>query len=367
MKKQLRSLNREFVQFMHSKKAWPKPDTLRTVMSFGNVSYSQLCNGYSVSEGLILSILRAIVQPDPRQGRSLSPDAVEYLKQLGDVDVERVTDAELLSMLCSAPKPRGASGGAELDYLQRGFGWLADQMSFWFERKVLQRTRAFRSEDDLREAIRWIFISLGRQLAADPTLETERASELAAERIRLSPTEYARLATEWWRFDRWTVVGLCLNGRIAGVNIVLPVNLSHYVKIRDGQIPSYGTPATAMQVPTMSLVIEASAERPHLGKQGDYRWTRGMYYTMLGQVAALARLNGDDPLRLLSFAGSPTGTARLRSFGFAKVGNQMADTGVDMLERLVTVPASAKDDTFIRGMFHGLGRALSNSPEETEL
>ena len=113
------------------------------------------------------------------------------------------------------------------------------------------------------------------------------------------------------------------------------------------------------------MLLEGCAERDaaQCGESGNL--SKYTVTAIAAQLAVLSRAYGKvahDPLRILTFGGTPTNERRLISSGFKRTGTRMANTGVELFEKILSWPPHSPKDLMTLGLFHMLGDYADDMP-----
>jgi hypothetical protein len=329
--------------------------------------YTQLKRGQVVAERFS-SLLVQMLQRDVQGGVSdnYSKAFVSYLKDHG-IDAATAPMEQIIDCVCGPFADRPTEGGAIADFLQRGVDAVSDL--FRAKQRLERHIQACASENQVREAVRWIFVAVARCMAKNgERLTIDEAIRAAAEIMHIEAEDYQRSAVEWWKFNPWTVLLTRGAKRPTGVAIVLPLAANGYEEIIGGrQMPQHTTPSQ-LCVPTSTLYFEAIAERPaEMGAEpGDEtRVTRRLFAAVLAQSSVLSRSlvsPKSGNIKFVSFAGTPTNVKRLKSYGFRQTGKYMQHVGAEFLEREWLTSELRFPDTLLMSMMNYLGWVLEEPP-----
>lgn len=227
--------------------------------------------------------------------------------------------------------------------------------------------RRVADEAALREAVRWLFIDFGRQTSRRPGLPWVDAIRVAQDRQQIALEEYQRRAIDWWQFNPWTVVFTRCQDVPASMSIVLPVKLRTYNSILEGRRNTYECTAAELEPLSSLIVIEALAPRPAEQAINGENPTLSMFLTLTAQVGALSRcdrLGKDDALKLLSFAAMPLTRKRLISQGFVPTGVEMANSNMELLERVLRVSSRRPHDFIFQAVLNQFSKAFDSPPPD---
>jgi len=229
-------------------------------------------------------------------------------------------------------------------------------------RDVVRECSVARGEVD--HAIEWMVTTVGRQIGGEK-LSIEEAKRVASERMCCTAAEYAAQARRWCGFNPWTVIQTKGFSSAGGVSVVLPIQASTRELIIGGHMRSYDCGEEHLCCPSPILLLEACAERPSdLGGE-PHRAKKQLFLALLAQCSMLARLSHqapEEPLRILSFGGTPENRCILEAFGFRPVGAKMRDTGVEFLERLFPSGALDGPGATLRFFMSQIGKNIDHPP-----
>lgn len=406
MHQRYRGFSEDFRLYMDKRGGWPShkgdvyPWFEAHYSGLKKDDYSAARRGAVVGEKFVTGFLAMLLAPpDPkslsntmRHARSVLAD---FLRERGIHSLTQATPDALLAHIAGPPTTEPPARSATIDYLRRGASAVGD---FMFMDTLIDRfVQACdnRTDDDVHEAVRWMYVRLGRSIAPggflsdasanrkrrsrpvakgasahetrDTELSEEDAEAIATAHIRLPLAKYQMLAVAWQRFNPWTVIYARDKSRRVGMSIVLSLNDAAYQEILDGKRASYDMTPEDLTSPSANLLIEACAERPDSDRPADANPTRGLLMALGIQLAALSRcreLPAGTELRLLSFAGTPTNRDRLLDTGFKATGRTMARTGAELLEQRVPL-FTKRMDMFVKGaLFRFFSEICDGPPPE---
>jgi hypothetical protein len=353
MKNLERALRPDFVEHMSLGDRWPKTTAFETWLAqrgdgVRHGEFHKLKNGKVVKSRLVVQFVELLADesakgPDIAVARAA---ALEFLRAQGIDSFEQHSSSIIAKLLLSVEDD---------DFLGKGVDGLVDIL---LARPKCERfVNACNDEDDVKEAVCWMFVAVGRQIQEGQTpLKSKEAIQDAAEYMRISLKEYQKRAIDWWQFDPWTVM-LARGNRVAraGMSIILPLRQATYDRIKAGAHMGYETTPADMERPSRLLLLEGAAARPEDrgGEQGETT-----KHAMLGLMCQLAILSYcEDQRRKLhrtavTFGGTPKTEASLRKAGFKPTGAKMGETELKVYERPMS--RSGKD-TLLDFILNGIG------------
>jgi hypothetical protein len=213
-------------------------------------------------------------------------------------------------------------------------------------------------EEEVREAIHWMFVTVGRATTHSKQLSIHESVRCAEQYMQIALPDYQARALQWWEFDRWTIIRARGKRAATGMSIVLPLAESAYAQLKNGRAMSYDILPTDLRRPSPHLLVEGTCERPvdMAGDKGNT--TKNTFMAIVSQIAVLTHCHGPHSkksLYLLSFAGTPRSKKRLLSGGFKTVGNSMPDSSIQFYERILPVVPHRTTDWIMRAMLWILG------------
>ncbi|MBS0260355.1 MAG: hypothetical protein JSS02_00250 [Planctomycetes bacterium] len=245
------------------------------------------------------------------------------------IDIARADDSQILNVIC------GPIGG-EKDWFVAG---LPDLGKLFDLRRHLSRVgRPAKDAEEVSEAVRWMFIDVGRLQTGNPLLPGDEAIRIAADWGHLRLEDYQANAISWWRRDRRTVmVGLGEKKPIS-MTIVLPLREREWHDVRDGNRVPYSLGAADLDVPSNYLVIEGLGQRPVEEGGESTAFTRGALMVMLAQLGSLSNcaFPPRNDLRILAFASNEVARMRLKKQHFKATGTKLHTMGVDLYDRCIS-------------------------------
>jgi len=130
----------------------------------------------------------------------------------------------------------------------------------WRAVKLCSSDPTARSQD-VAEAVEWIFVELGRDVADNTSLSAESSIQRGEECLKITMQDFTARANEWCAFEPWTVVRCFKDGKITGVSICLPLKPDVYHSIRNGERPTYDCNPGDMTSVSSHVLVQALAPR----------------------------------------------------------------------------------------------------------
>jgi hypothetical protein len=323
-----KALHRDFLALMST--VWPQPSAVESWLKGRRWKktgrYGDMKKGREVPQEFIHRFVLYMLEEgknDPAVFKAFNA----YVRSKANRDVTKLSAAEICSLLFAT----------ELDILAQDSGTVVDRIMKMFGRGIAYV--GCNGPEDVHKAIRWHYISFGRQLDGGiPPLEKRAAILRSQNRMDIPLEEYFEKAREWQTFDPWTVLLPWGKGSPTGMSIVLPLKKAVFDEIRSGHRMTYDVTPDDLVRPSPYLLLECCAERPPDEGGIDGNVSLQLKIAISTQVAKLSnflKVHTLDPLTLLSFAASPVVRNRLEGNGFTPLGNFMPNTPVEMYERVV--------------------------------
>ncbi|MBX3357343.1 MAG: hypothetical protein KF745_02835 [Phycisphaeraceae bacterium] len=356
-----RAFHPDFVEHMRVHEGWPLTERIAEVVKargrfIQQGMYTKLKNGEPGTRrqiGVIISYIRAPEQRVDRERRVLD----DFLRSRGVADAASTSDAKVIEIVSVPAPPATGVGGIEL------YNRIFDRILF-----PLSYVRLFETEEQVCEAVRWMFVEAGRQTTPGRRLGTLDASLRGQERVGMRMAEYERLAASWWRRCRWTVIKVVGTRKSVGMCIMLPVKPEWYDLVRSGSKRTYECGLDDLQFPSAHLIAEGAAMKPSEVGVAEEHNPRCLDMAMICQSAWLSRVAGfgeDVPVRWLTFKGTPKNTKRALSFGFKPTGTSQRDMGIEFLERTIDLEEDDRDARVV-GVIRRLQRRLEKVYGDTD-
>jgi len=360
MARRLRAFRKDFLDQLHASDAWPKEVALRAWLQ--TTSFGGIRNG----------VCRSLGSGRPHSEKDLTK-IVAYLRQSPLPGIESAINRYLAG--------RTLSPSEDL-YLERMVELVSEPADTWFVDSFMEGLRLVRDiyehvrhpetcvhlcphENDVREAVRWMFIHAGRLLSKAELTVTAAILKGEAQ-IGISLEDYQNRAVAWWRAEPWTVIMAWGYRKTAGMSIALPVREDVYEQVRRGDRRSYCCPSTDLKSPSSSILVEGMAMRPpEQGCEAEGINLR-LVAAMLCQHAHLTDvpdIGQRVPLRLLAPGGTPKSCARLSQFGYRPTGSSLHGTKIPLFER--TLLTSKKREWNLWGIWKGLQEHTRSIPTPT--
>jgi hypothetical protein len=343
-----RRLDVSFRQLMDRRQAWPKGVAFQKWLKeqdegIKNGAYAEMIQGYAVRALYVVRFVR-FVQHAVEEAAAARRVLSEFLQgeHWQSQSAEQVA-AELLAE-------------DEKDVLRRGVQGIWDAINA--KRMVDSHIAPCRSEADVTEAIKWMFVLVAHHISRFPGDLNFRQSIDEAERyMQIGFDEYVAKAIGWWRFDPWTVIRVQGRKAPVGMSIVLPLKDGAYESLKAGGRMSYDIRPDELQRPSCNLLVEMVGERLPIVGGEPHNAVRNTLIAVLSQEAILSHPNNGgsrDNLRLLSFAGTPANRERSESFGFEPLGITMPGTDIEWMEKNLQEPMTFMDSVYL-GLLWVLG------------
>jgi hypothetical protein len=335
-----RAFNDRFISHM-DQRAWPPISVVRNWFKDRRIGlkrdrYTELKRGDGLAEKYAYSLARLLLEESRKEApRAFGLAFKEFVEANGITATAAYFD-DILTCICAPPRHEPWIRDTGDDLLGLGLQGLDDLVD---TKRLLERHICLcRHEEDVRNAVEWLFVYVGRSI--NPSLSLPEATALATQYMRTTPDDYHRYAMQWWRFNPWTVVLAQGKRRPIGVSILLPLTKVAYESVLDGNQMTYQTTAEQLANPSPILLHEIVAARPRdMGGEAISLKdaTRALYATVIAQCGVFTHslpAGASDPMRLLSFPGTPENAKRLQAFGYRSTGKSMPGTGLPYVEKL---------------------------------
>jgi hypothetical protein len=333
---------------IESIRLWGREKRMRFIR---NGQYAPIRTGEAGKVSHLRMIVAYLIDPRHRnldEWRGVS----DYLIRQGLLNPASLDDATIFDMITTDSEPPDQG--------------VQPSVMFWTFDKIMhpnQYVRPFKRTEvaEVKEALGWMCIDVGRQVTGNPDLEPFKALDVAEQRMRTTATEYQKKILALWEVNPWVVVRAVRDGEVKGLCICLPLTKAHYDELSSGKGISYNTPADQIE-PCCSrwIVLEglATTAFEHSRKR---RPGVSLVMAMLCQQAYLSDIPGcpeHDELTMLSFTGTPVGEARLKRFGYMPTGTKMGGLDIDFMQRKLHLEGSGLRDAALIGIWKGLQKAL---------
>lgn len=356
MSSEYRVFRPEFREHMTLADAWPKPAALRAWLQARGVRgiRNGICRGMEDGKAQPERYLAKLIDY-LRQTREIKrdPDKLQetlyaFLRKSGAADPAALQLPEIMELVSEPAAP------SFTDAFMEGIGVI--KAAFDRVRSPTSCVEFCQSPDDVREAIRWMFVELGRLMSRE-RLNIAQSIVRGEARIGTSLSDYQNRAIEWWRAEPWTVVFTRGYRRPAGMSIALPLTVDAYESVLRGEKRTYWcTPADFCR-PSSCIVVEGMTMRPpEEGLEGDAKNLR-LLIAMLCQQAHLSDMPGlgrEFPLRLLTFAAAPRQRQRAIKFDYQPTGKFMHGTDAEFLERRLLTKKRGVREWALWGIWTGV-------------
>lgn len=370
MASQHRIFRPSFREHMTLADAWPKPEALRAWLKargargIRNGICSGMEHGKAQPERYLAKLIDYLRQPrDPRW----DPDRLQetlytFLRKSGAADPSALQIAEIMQLVSQPASPTFTDAFME--------GISVIKSAFDLVRHPTTCVEFCQSPDDVCEAIRWMFIELGRLMSRE-RLNITRSIVRGEARIGTSLSDYQHQAVDWWRTEPWTVILTRGHRRPAGMSIALPLTTDAFESVLRGEKKTYWCTPADLCRPSPFIVVEGMTMRPpEEGLEGDAKNLR-LLIAMLCQQAHLSDIPGlgrDFPLRLLTFTAAPKQRQRAMKFGYEPTGKYMHGTDVEFLERRLMMEKRGVREWGLWGIWTGVQHATAKmtTPRATD-
>ena len=303
--------------------------------SFKNARYSKMKKGLSDKEEYFHDLIRMLVTRGMARNAPHYYEATVRFLQSRGLSQQQMDDMEaVMNVLCTPPTPIPVVSSGIIDYLQLGFRGL--QQIFEFE--TADRCAQLMPVKRVPEAIAWMFIDYGRQLALPRQVTTKEAIELTEQMMHLTLEDYQARAVRWRAQNPWTIVGFRGDDKMLGMSLALPVSAEARAEVLDGNQMTYDCTHSQIRQHSRFLIHEGFAIRP-VEMHGDPSSALIQpYFAVLAQAAALSdfrKLRADTPLTILSTPGTPINRDRLDGFGYKPTGKHMRLTNIEFVQLVI--------------------------------
>lgn len=276
----------------------------------------------------------------------------QYLREHKGVDASALTVDQVMELVSVVPPLADDGFGMGMAV----FRFIMTLYNPW------ENLRAIRSEHRVREAAAWICIDCGRQMKNNPKLPHAQALIEAQTRMGISLSEYQ----DWWVsiFRRNPECIVDVVGRVGRRRIVkavtgsLPVTEAFYQRVQRGEVMPYrATPEDVCEGHSRFIVLEGYGPDPDLDRVNPGVGA-DLIMGMLCHLAGLCDVpllgHNGTPLRVISFAGTPTSARRLEKFEFKPLDAYLPGTRIRVFERVMSWLDTGLTDTIWMGVWIGL-------------
>jgi hypothetical protein len=334
---------------------WPgKEDMIRWCAKHNHIfvksgTYSRITAGEASDERHVLLILGFFLDPErakSRERRSLD----QYLRERDVPDTSGLTPEELLDVVSYVDEEPDGGFGLGLHLFVRICA---------LKKTISKHAQLIAKESDVRSGVHWIYAEAGKQIKGRGISDVE-ASRIGQQHIAMA--DFEDWVVAMWRAQPWSVIHTHAgeggaNG-ITGVSMTLSVTPAFYARCRAGECrPEQCTKEDLLPVSHHQIVI-ALAERP------DKKVSAGLSLAaaIVCQQARLSDVPGifdSDPLHVLSFASTPVGARRLRTFGYKKLGTHFPKiASIFYMERILDYLEGQRLDWLAIGPWRGIQKHL---------
>jgi hypothetical protein len=334
---------------------------------FKRDTYTRLKRGDAVNEkypaGVVSMLLARAPEPELQHCIRIF---FEYLAARGVPPQLQSSVADLLDYVCDPPVRHAAEAPNTSDFMQRGIRAISEVFSL--KRNIDRYVQNCGSEASLREAIRWLYVCMGRMERPGRThLQVDDAIRAAESTMRISLSDYQHRAIEWSQFNPWTVLLARGNKRPNGLSIILPLSDDAYDSVLNGQRMTYDCGPDDLVIPSRNLLIEAVVERAKDIGAEPTNPTRALYASVLAQISVFTQYLSTDQsgdIRLLSFVGTPTQAKRMKAVGFRPTGKRMSATGIEFYENRVRPSLRSATNMVLIAILNLLREVLDGPPPD---
>jgi hypothetical protein len=349
-----RAFKAEFLLHARATSGWPPEASVKSWCQekdrgfefMANGQYAPVAAGDFVDERHVWLVVNYLLHPAHRnfpERRSLNL----FLQEHGVASPEAATAAQVLDLVSVVER-----------IPDEGFGRGTSVMLKFFERlfRPSDHMRLIKREQEVREAMGWMCVEGGRQLANGRLPEFEA---LAKDEARMGPSlkEYQDRAVEWWTENPWTIVHTIGNHQITGMCMALPVTETFYNRARGGKCRTYDCRKEDLKMTSAYVIVEGLAPKMDL-RANKISPGESFIRAILCQQAGVSDVPGvcspGRPLRLLSFASTPVGKRRLKGFGYKGLSTFFPGTDIEYMERELVLSPLRLTDAPIVGIWWGL-------------
>ncbi len=359
MAQQFRAFRADFRQHMDLQGAWPKEFAFQTWLRINlnqglrSGHYSQLRAGHSGRARHMAGFVRFLrcCPPESREYRALD----QYLAKKSLHLAESPTDQKVVECVSKQVERTFADAFMEgVRFLLRLFTRI---------RHPTRQVRPCFTEAEVTNAIRWMFLELAHQISRGD-LSAIDAIALAERTIGTTLEDYQQRAIDWWRFQPWIVVLALDAGKPTGMAITLPLQSVAFEKIRSGARMGYHCMTSEMALHSATLFCEGVAVK-RLDHEVRARKGYGpVVVAVTCQQAHLSDVPGlatKQPMRILTFAPTPTQHRRIKRFGYKPTGTSLNGTAIPLFERRLWLKGRGRKDAATAGVWRVLQGAIRKS------
>ena len=337
----MRAINEDFRQLLEES-GWPDVDAMKAWVRLQGIGGTKHGPHSALRNGRPASILfwRAFVRYLTRDTNPRRPELHHewfvlkaYLERVKKVaDAASLSDDAVIELISTSVIVKDPDSGLR-DLFDFPVEFIAN---LYASKKVLRRDpwKAVRlcSRDpgarqvEIDEAIEWVFVVLGRDVAGSPKMPPPRAIGHAEHLLEVSLSEFQRRAREWCEFEPWTVVR-CFDGkRVTGVSITLPLRKEIYEEIRQGKRATFDCGRGEMTQTSPYILAQAMAQRSGDVNVGRARFSRSALPALVCQQAWCSTLPGigsEVPLHILAPGGTRMNTTLLKLARYRPTGTSV--------------------------------------------
>lgn len=364
-----RALTPSFRSHMERHGAWPRERLVANWFKlhyggYAGNSFTALKRGDLVLEKYVLGFIALLAAhadaPDVRHSyRSL----LQFLDRPLSYRIDAPQVERVAGLVCGPQTDAPLTAHKHSDYLSLGVRALGDYQG---ELGLSRHVRRVKDESVLARLVSWNLQRVA--VSAVPgaaTLAAPECEAAACEYLGVSKPAYVRAASGWLACSPWCLVDVVAGSASVGVSAVLPLRDGAYDDVRAGVLRPVDLRAKHLCCPSYSLLLEAASEAPDSARPASANATKPLFLSLAYQVAALARCeraSKPETLRLLAYASSPQIRARALATGFVPTGTRTAHTGMELLERELTVGALPTDDSLEVPLVVMLGHLAPEAP-----
>jgi len=288
--------------------------------------------GVSEEESFFRDIISMLIDAGPGQNPPYYCEATRaFLIQAGVPPEQRKNVDAAMNVLCTPPTDGPILNTNQIDYWQFGFKSLQKILRI---DNILRETQLL-PEERVPEAIAWMFVDFGRQLAFPYAISIKEATERTEEMMHLKLHEYQARAVQWRKSNPWRIIGFRGEDKIIGMSLILPITASARQRILNAEQMTYDCKPNQLCTHSHFLLHEGLAMRPPDMNGDPNADLAGPYLAVIAQTATLSRfhrLRYKTPLSVLSIAGTPVNRERQIAFGYGPTGKRMKLTNIEFVE-----------------------------------
>ncbi|MFN9200924.1 MAG: hypothetical protein ACK5WR_22850 [Planctomycetaceae bacterium] len=248
---------------------------------------------------------------------------VQFLGSQGRTDGETISAGELVEQY---------SANCDESQIQtdwRGEGWRRLTGMFSAALLGVDERSLCRSEQEVRELVRWTVIDVGRGLAGDPQgLQPRDPAEFLARgeaHMGRSVAMFQDQVLAWWEQSPWSVLKAVCGEEQVGGSVMLPLRREAYHDLRDGRLSDLELSPDLIQVPSRYFLGEALASslpksvRTRVGWASARQMTTIIYQVARQSFTTNPAEGAGEPIHILCVGGTPEMEQRLQRHGYTPV------------------------------------------------